>query len=234
MVPQQVLLSCNALFIILGVLGMAWLTRKMRTLTAMLLGMIMATCGVLVAGWTQNAWMLVAGILFFSMGEMMTGPKKSEYLALIAPPGKKGLYLGYVNIPVGVGVFLGSWIAGLVYGRYGEKAVLALRDLAEKTPLGAGKNWNGDVATLEGVLGVKRTEAMLKLQEITGMDAITATQRLWNCYSPHLHLDSFRLCWRAGGHCALGLRSMCQAVARYERMIVNARSSIENVSLGLG
>jgi hypothetical protein len=52
--------------------------------------------------------------------EMMTGPKKGEYLALIAPPGNKGLYLGYVNIPVRVGVFLGSWIAGLVYGRYGE------------------------------------------------------------------------------------------------------------------
>lgn len=184
MVPQQVLLSCNSLFIILGVVGMAWLTRRMRTLSAMLLGMIMATVGVLVAGWTQNAWMLVAGILFFSLGEMMTGPKKSEYLALIAPPGKKGLYLGYVNIPVGVGVFLGSWIAGLVYGRYGEKAVLALRYLAEKTPMGIGKNWNGDVTTLEAVLGVKRTQAMLKLQEITGMDATTATQQLWDTYSP--------------------------------------------------
>ena len=185
MVPQQVLLSCNALFIILGVVGVAWLTRRMRTLSAMLLGMIMATFGVLLAGWTQNAWILVGGILFFSLGEMMTGPKKSEYLALIAPPGKKGLYLGYVNIPVGVGVFLGSWIAGMVYGRYGEKAVLALRYLAEKTPLGEGKNWNGDVATLETVLGVRRTEAMLKLQEITGLDPVTATQRLWDTYSPH-------------------------------------------------
>ena len=75
-------------------------------------------------------------------------------------------------------------VAGLVYGRYGEKAVLALRYLAEKTPLGAGKNWNGDVGTLEAVLGVKRAEAMLKLQEITGMDAITATQLLWDSYSP--------------------------------------------------
>jgi proton-dependent oligopeptide transporter, POT family len=62
--------------------------------------------------------------------------------------------------------------------------VLALRYLAEKTPLGAGKHCNGDVATLEAVLGVKRTEAMLKLQEITGMDAVAATQQLWDTYSP--------------------------------------------------
>jgi dipeptide/tripeptide permease len=184
MVPQQVLLSFNSLFIILGVVGVAWLTRGMRTLSAMLIGMIMATCGVLVAGWTQNAWLLVAGILLFSLGEMMTGPKKSEYLALIAPPGKKGLYLGYVNIPVGVGVFFGSWVAGLVYGRYGEKAVLALRYLAEHTSLGAGKHWNGDPATLETTLGVTRSAAMLKLQQLTGMDAVAATQRLWDTYAP--------------------------------------------------
>lgn len=185
MIPQQVLLSFNAFFIILGVVGMAWLTRRMRTLEAMLIGMCMATAGVVIAGWTQSAWTLVLGILCFSLGEMMTGPKKSEYLGLIAPPGKKGLYLGYVNIPVGIGVFLGSWIAGIVYGRYGEKATLALRYLAENTALGQGKNWNGDVATLETVLGVKRTEAMARLQEITGLDPVAATQKLWDVYHPH-------------------------------------------------
>ena len=151
----------------------------------MLIGMCMATVGVLVAGWTQSGWMLVLGILCFSLGEMMTGPKKSEYLGLIAPPGKKGLYLGYVNIPVGIGVFLGSWIAGIVYGRFGEKANLALRYLAEKTPFGETKLWNGDMMSLEATLGVKRTEAMARLQEVTGMDAITATQKLWDTYNPH-------------------------------------------------
>ncbi|MCY2989049.1 MAG: MFS transporter [Planctomycetota bacterium] len=136
MLPQQVLLSCNALFIILGVIGVAWLTRHLRTLTCMLFGMLLATVGILVAGWTTNAWILVLGVLFFSLGEMATGPKKNEYLALIAPPGKKGLYLGYVNIPVGVGLYFGSLLGGYVYGHFGEKAVLALRYLAERTPYG--------------------------------------------------------------------------------------------------
>ena len=188
MIPQQVLLSANSLFIIIGVVGVAWLTRRMKTLTAMVFGMILATIGVLVAGWTMNAWILVLGILFFSLGEMMTGPKKVEYLSLIAPPGKTGLYLGYVNIPVGVGVYAGSKIAGYVYGNYGEKAVLALRYLAEKTPFGADKGWTGDVSTLETVLGVKRMEAMAKLQEVTGLDSIAATQMLWDTYHPHLYV----------------------------------------------
>jgi MFS family permease len=188
MIPQQVLLSCNAFFIILGVIPLAWLTRRMRTLEAMFIGMLLATVGVVVAGWTQSAWLLVAGVLFFSLGEMMTGPKKNEYLGLIAPPGKKGLYLGYVNIPVGLGVFVGSKLAGTLYGTSGEKAVLALRYLAEKTAFGAGHAWNGSVATLEAALGVKRTEAMAKLQEVTGLDPVAATRLLWDTYSPHVHV----------------------------------------------
>jgi MFS family permease len=188
MIPQQVLLSANSFFIIVGVVGAAWLTRRMRTLTAMLFGMILATTGVLVAGLTASPWILVLGILFFSLGEMTTGPKKNQYLSLIAPPGKKGLYLGYVNIPVGIGVYFGSMLAGYVYGHYGEKAVLALRYLAEHTPFGAGKGWNGEVSTLEATLGVPRTEAMLRLQEVTGLDATAAAELLWNTYDPHLHV----------------------------------------------
>ncbi len=187
-IPQQVLLSANSFFIILGVLPAAWLTRKMRTLEAMLIGTLTTTAGVLVAGLTTSSLILVAGILFFSIGEMTIGPKNNEYLGLIAPAGKKGLYLGYANIPVGVGVYVGSKIAGYVYGHYGEKAVLALRYLAEKTAFGQGKGWDGDVTRLEAVLGVERTQAMAKLVEVTGMDAPTATRALWDAYSPHLHV----------------------------------------------
>jgi len=188
LVPQQVLLSFNSFFIIVGVVAVGWLTRRMLTLTAMLFGMISATAGVLIAGLTPNAGILVLGIVFFSLGEMATGPKNNQYLALIAPSDKKGVYLGYVNIPAGVGIFAGAQLAGFVYGHYGEKAVLALRYLAEKTSVGMGKNWNGNVSSLEDVLGVKRTEAMAKLQEVTGQDAVAVTKMLWETYHPHLHV----------------------------------------------
>jgi len=187
-IPQQVLLSLNSLFIIAGVVGMAWLTRRMRTLTAMCGGMILATAGVLVAGLTMSPWMLVLGIVCFSLGEMTTGPKKNEYLGLIAPPGKKGLYLGYVNIPVGVGVFAGSWIAGEVYGRYGEKATLALRYIADRFPQALQAPWNGKIESLVECVGVPRPEAFTKLQVLTGLDAHAATELLWNAYSPQFYV----------------------------------------------
>jgi len=183
-VPQQVLLSLNAALIVFLMIPVSWAVRKMRTLSAMAVGMFVCTGGVLVAGLTGNGWMLLLGIVLFSLGEMLTGPKKNEYLGLIAPPGKKGLYLGYVNIPVGVGVGVGSWIAGHVYGNFGEKATLALRYLAERTPFGQGKGWDGRMSSLEATLGVTRPEAFAKLQEVLQIDGAEATKLLWNIYDP--------------------------------------------------
>jgi len=79
---------------------------------------------------------------------MMTGPKKNEYLGLIAPAGKKALYLGYVNIPVGIGGFVGSKMAGYLYGHYGEKATLALKYMAEQRKSYAGLKIHGRTYSL--------------------------------------------------------------------------------------
>lgn len=184
-VPQQVLISLNAFLIIFLMFPISWAVRKMRTLSAMFIGMVVCTAGLLVAGLTGNGWVLLLGIVLFSLGEMLTGPKKNEYLGLIAPPGKKGLYLGYVNIPIGVGVGIGSYIAGWVYGQWGEKATLALKYLMTKTEFGQGKTWDGSVSTLEKAAGVSRTDAFSKLQEVLNVDGVEATRILWETYNPH-------------------------------------------------
>lgn len=91
---------------------------------------------------------------------MLTGPKKNEYLGLIAPPGKKGLYLGYVNIPIGIGGFIGSKMAGYLYGNFGDKAVLAQKYLATKSSLASAVHWDGQLENLSTALGIKRPEAL--------------------------------------------------------------------------
>jgi len=183
-VVQQMLLSLNSLLIIFLVVPISWLVRKMRTLSAMMIGMMGATAGVLVAGLTGNGWILLLGILCFSLGEMLTGPKKSEYLGLIAPPGKKGLYLGYVNIPTGIGQGLGNLLAGWAYGHYGEKATLSLRYLAEHTDVQRTGKWDGHVASLSETLGVTRTDAYARLQEVLGKTGPEVTEILWDTYNP--------------------------------------------------
>lgn len=184
-VPQELLLNLNATLIVLLMIPVSWLVRKLKTLESMVIGMTMATAGVLVAGLTNVGFMFLLGVVGFSLGEMLTGPKKNEYLGLISPPGKKGQYLGYVNIPVGLGGWFGSWLQGFVYGRWGEKAVLAQKYLVEKTDFAAGRTWDGDIHSLGEAAGVVRPEAFAKLMEVTGLDAGAATRLLWETYSPH-------------------------------------------------
>ena len=163
-VQQQILLNLNALLIIIMMVPVAWAARKMRTLSAMLVGMCVATVGVVIAGLTGNGLFLLLGIVFFSLGEMWTGPKKNEYLGLIAPPGKKALYLGYVNIPVGIGLFFGSYLAGYVYDTYGEKATLSLKKLGTDTAMVAraaqAADWSDALDKVPGLLGIERDAAI--------------------------------------------------------------------------
>jgi MFS family permease len=186
-VLQENLLNLNAALIVLFVVPISALSARFRTLTSMLGGMIVAIFGVLVAGLWQNGWIFLLGVALFSLGEMLTGPKKNEYLALIAPPGKKGLYLGYVNIPVGIGGAVGSKLAGWLYGNYGEKATLAQRYLAEKTDFlkSAGRPaWNGEVASLTETLGVGRATAYETLREHLHLGGVETTNLLWQTYGP--------------------------------------------------
>ena len=189
MMLQENLLNLNAALIVLLVVPVSYAVAKMRTLSAMLIGMCVATAGILIAGLTASGWVFLVGVVFFSLGEMLTGPKKNEYLGLIAPPGKKGLYLGYVNIPIGIGGFIGSKMAGWLYGDYGEKAVLAQRYLAENTDFLQKKGaaaWDGELSTLATTLGVERTDAYATLKTHLGQSGAEVTNLLWRTYEPYM------------------------------------------------
>jgi hypothetical protein len=116
---------------------------------------------------------------------MLTGPKKTEYFSLIAPKGKKALYLGYVNIPVALGQALGAKLAGWQYGRNGEKAVLALKYLAEKTDHHTPGTWDGNIEHLAEFVGVKRPAAFETLTSVLGQDPNAVNTLLWETYKPY-------------------------------------------------
>jgi dipeptide/tripeptide permease len=165
---QEWLINANAGLIVLSVVFISAMVARMRRVLSITLGMTVASVGLLVAGYTTSGYICLAGILIFSVGEMLASPKMQDYLGTIAPDDQKGLYMGYVNIPRAVGWGLGSYWAGSVYDKMGDKANLALDYLAT--------NYN--------ITGLERTEAMNKLIEVTGLDAIEATNMLWKSYEP--------------------------------------------------
>jgi dipeptide/tripeptide permease len=183
---QEQVLNLNSLLVVAFLVPFSYLVGRMRVLPAMAAGIFISTLGVLALGRTMGMTTLVIGLVLFSLGEMLTGPKKLEYFALIAPPGKKALYLGYINIPTAVGPAIGAQIVGSVYPKTGERAQLALRYLAEKTDFVKGKGaWDGDMATVAQYVGVKRPDALKTMQEVTGLDASGCTRLLWDTYHPY-------------------------------------------------
>ncbi|MCK4856367.1 MAG: MFS transporter, partial [candidate division Zixibacteria bacterium] len=166
---QEWLINANAGLIIVAVVYINFLVSRMRRVHSMFIGISIASVGLVAAGFTTSGYFCLLGILIFSVGEMLSSPKMNEYLGVIAPEGKKGMYMGYANIPQGIGWGLGSWFAGHVYEDMGDKANLALRYMADNN----------------GITGVDRTEAMTKLVEVTGMTHQEATDMLWVAYKPY-------------------------------------------------
>ena len=62
---------------------------------------------------------IVAGIVCFSIGEMLSSPKSSEYLGNIAPRQKKAMYLGFSQLPLGFGWVLEGYFGQTLYYKYG-------------------------------------------------------------------------------------------------------------------
>jgi len=166
---QEWMINFNPGLIIIAVVFISWMVARIRRVHSICLGITIASAGLVLAGFTTSGYFCLLGILVFSVGEMLSSPKMNEYLGVIAPEGQKGLYMGYANVPVAVGWGYGSLLGGQVYDRMGDKANLALDYLAN--------NFN--------LVDVPRTEAMNKLMEVTGMNAIDATSMLWSVYHPY-------------------------------------------------
>jgi MFS family permease len=182
---QEIALDLNAAMVVVFVILMSYIVRKLPVLRSITIGILIATIGTLVYGTSPSVYTVFFGIVLFSIGEMLTGPKKTEYFALIAPPGKKALYLGYVNIPVAIGQAGGAKLVGSLYGSWGEKATLSLKYLAEKTDHHATGTWDGNVETLAAFVGVDRNQAATTLAQVLGQDAHQVNQLLWDTYHPY-------------------------------------------------
>jgi hypothetical protein len=129
---------------------------------------------------------------------MLSSPKMNDYLGVIAPPGEKGLYMGYANMPVAIGWAYGSFMGGQIYDKMGDKANLALRYLKD----------HGGLPT-----GVDRTVAMETLQKVLHLDAGPATHLLWTTYQPWRLWIPFAA---VGVASAIGIAFYAKWVSKYE------------------
>ncbi|RMH00870.1 MAG: MFS transporter [Planctomycetota bacterium] len=171
---QEWIINFNALLISLCAFLMGYITGKVRALSAIIVGIGISAVAIYCLGLTMNGWWILAMVGLFSFGEMTASPTKMRYLASIAPPGKEGLYMGYVNFTVGIGWAFGSVIAGELYQAGGDKTVLARRYLIEHAGV-----------PRETVAALNKIDVLPFFEKTLATDAWGTRELLWDAYEPY-------------------------------------------------
>ncbi|MDM1507772.1 MFS transporter, partial [Myroides odoratimimus] len=107
--------NVDSFMIIICQVTISFFVTKMRHINAVIRGAIIASIGVGLTFYTHNPLFTILGTMIFSIGEMMSSPTVSSFIALITPKGKDGLYQGTYFLPVAASYFVTSFISGSLY-----------------------------------------------------------------------------------------------------------------------
>lgn len=165
--------NIDALMIVFLQITVSFFVLKMRHVGAMIRGFIIASIGIGITFYTHNVVFTILGTVIFAIGEMMTNPTFSSFIALISPKGKEALYQGTYFLPVAAGNFFTSFISGNLYQHWSDKISLLQNEMASR---GVSMPEIGEKFT-------KNDYFQLASQKL-GMSQEQITQMLWNKYNP--------------------------------------------------
>ncbi len=97
-----------------------WPHRRTLALGALLFGV---GFGALAVAW--NTWSVVATVVIWTFGEMFFFPSMAAYLTDIAPPPRRGEYMGLSQMVMGLAFMIGPWGGMLILARFGGTVLWA-------------------------------------------------------------------------------------------------------------
>ena len=124
-IEPEGLVNINSGLIMLTCFIFAGLSARMRATTSLLVGTILVVAALTLFGLFNMAWLCVAAMAVFSVGEMLASPKFSEFLGNIAPPDKKAMWIGFSQAPILIGWTLEGKIGPQIYNTFSSKDVFA-------------------------------------------------------------------------------------------------------------
>lgn len=106
------IISLDAALIIVCQVVMGYLTRNWTTARAVWIAAFIGTAGYAVIGLRPSPWVAAAGVVVFSIGEMIYSAHFYKYLGSLAPAGQEAMYLGFAFLPIALGSLVAGWIGG--------------------------------------------------------------------------------------------------------------------------
>jgi dipeptide/tripeptide permease len=128
-IPAEYLMNVDAGAIILLQIIISYIAMRYKPLSAMIVGILIASMGLGLSLATQNGLYLIVALIIFSIGEMSSSPKITEYIGRIAPSDKTALYMGCSFIPVAIGNIFAGIVSGNVYQNISDKITLTQKEV---------------------------------------------------------------------------------------------------------
>ncbi len=131
-IPTVSMLSMDSFFIIVFQIMVSAFVMRFRPLAAMMGGILVLSGGLGLMFASQSGWLILLGVLIFSLGEMGSSPKFTEYVGHIAPDDKKALYMGTSFLPIAASHQLAGWLSGDIYEKISDKLFLLKREVVAR------------------------------------------------------------------------------------------------------
>lgn len=173
-INPEMLINIDAGAIILLQLIVSYYVLKMRHVSAMTTGFIVATIGIGITFFTGNGLYTILGIVIFAIGEMMTNPTFSSFIALISPKGKEALYMGTYFVPIFAGNLLTTFVSGNLYQSWSDKLSLLQLEMAKRA-----------FGMPEISKEFTKNDYFSLASEKLNMSQIQMTQLIWDNYQPN-------------------------------------------------
>ena len=180
-IQAEGLINVDAGMIMLTCFFFGYLSSRVRITTSIWFGTGLATLALIVCGTTTAGWICLIGIACFSIGEMLSSPKFSEFIGNLAPSDQKATYLGLGQMAPCVGASIEGKVGLWLYGLLASKEAFARQMLAEKglDPASVG--------------AIPKGEAFDRLVQMLGQPPEEVTRMLWDLHHPYV------LWWIMGG-----------------------------------
>jgi len=124
-IQPEGIVNINSALIMVTCFLIAGLSAKMRATNSMLLGTVLLSLALAMFGATTLIGFAVLAMVIFSVGEMLSSPKFSEFLGNIAPSDKKAMWNGFSQAPILIGWTIEGKLGPQLYDIFSSKDVFA-------------------------------------------------------------------------------------------------------------
>lgn len=128
-INPEYIVNLGFLSIVLCQIAISRFIQRWPALPVLVGGTVLLALGLLLCGYSAETGLsgavgggvaVIAGVLLFSVGEMVASPKSQEYVAAIAPPRQTAMYMGYYFVAMALGNLFAGLLSGWSYRYFGQ------------------------------------------------------------------------------------------------------------------